>query len=141
MAEQKTKPTGQKVTDFLDKVEPQEKRKDSYEILAMMKDITGVEPYMWGPSIVGFGTYHYKYDSGHEGDTCITGFSPRKPAITLYVLLGLGDKADLLKKLGPHKASKGCLYIKRLSDIDKTVLKRIIESAVTEIKRKGGETI
>jgi hypothetical protein len=101
-----------------------------------MKKITGEEPKMWGPTIVGFGQYHYKYESGHEGEACLTGFSPRKQNLTLYVMPGLAESTDLLKKLGKHKAAKGCLYIKRLADVDLDVLKKLIKNTVDFLKKK-----
>src|SRR5687768_4959518 len=111
MAEQKTKPTEQSVESFLDKVPDEKVRDDCFALVKLMKKVTGSAPKMWGPTIVGFGKYHYKYESGHEGDACLTGFSPRKQNITLYVMPGATQHADLLKKLGKHKAGKGCLYI------------------------------
>lgn len=91
---------------------------------------------MWGPSIVGFGKYHYKYDSGHEGEICLTGFSPRKRNISLYVLAGFPGQADLLKKIGKHKAGKGCLYIKKLEDVNVSILESLIEQSVDFLKKK-----
>lgn len=101
-----------------------------------MKKVTGSNPRMWGPSIVGFGSYHYKYDSGHEGDSCLTGFSPRTGNISLYVMLSSSDNTDLLNKLGKHKASKGCLYIKKLEDVDTKVLEILIKKGVDYLKKK-----
>jgi uncharacterized protein DUF1801 len=118
MAEQKTKPTTASVDAFLAKVPSEKMRQDSYALVKIMKRVTGDDPVMWGPSIVGFGGYHYKYDSGHEGDMCITGFSPRKAAISLYVLAGYPGQTELLKRLGKHKAAVGCLYINKLDDVD-----------------------
>jgi hypothetical protein len=134
--ELKTKATKSSVEKFLDSIESEQKRADSYAILDMMQKATKEEPKMWGPSIVGFGTYHYKYDSGHEGDMCMIGFSPRKAALTLYVMLGSGVTEDLLEKLGKHKASKGCLYIKKLEDVDTKVLNEIIKRTVKHMKVK-----
>jgi hypothetical protein len=129
MAETKTKPTAVSVEAFLDAVPDVQKRADSYVLLKMMQEITGEKPKMWGPSIVGFGQYHYVYASGHEGDMCRTGFSPRKAALTIYFMAGLEARfASQLKKLGKHKASKACLYIKKLADVDLVVLREMIEA-------------
>ena len=136
MAEQKTKPTEQSVSNFLDTIENEQVRDDCYALVKLMKKITGAEPKMWGPSIIGFGKYHYKYDSGHEGDSCLTGFSPRKQNISLYVMLGIMDNEDLLKKLGKHKAAKGCLYIKKLDDVDIAVLEKLIKRSVDTLRKK-----
>ncbi len=136
MAEQKTKPTDQSVESFLDKVPDEKVRDDCYTIIKLMKKATGSTPKMWGPAIIGFGKYHYKYDSGHEGDACLTGFSPRKPNITLYVMANFASREDLLKKLGKHKASKACLYIKKLEDVNVTVLEQLIKKSVDFIKKK-----
>lgn len=136
MAEPKTKPTQQSVQDFLDKIENEQVRDDCYTLIKLMKKATGSEPKMWGPSIVGFGKYHYKYDSGHEGDSCLTGFSPRKQNISLYVMLGIMDNQDLLKDLGKHKAAKGCLYIKKLDDVNMNVLEKLVKRSVETLKKK-----
>jgi hypothetical protein len=135
MKEAVTQPTSSSVTAFLDSVEPLQKRKDCYEILELMRDVTGQKPVMWGKSIVGFGSYHYKYASGHEGDSCLVGFAPRKDKISLYVMLGLGDK-KLLSSLGKHKAGVGCLYITKLEDVKKDVLRDIIAKSVSEITQR-----
>jgi hypothetical protein len=139
MAEQKTKPTQQSVKEFIDQVPNATMRDDSDTLIRLMKKITGEEPKMWGPSIIGFGSYHYKYDSGHEGDICITGFSPRKQAISVYTLVGCEGQGDLLKKLGKHKAAVGCLYIKKLEDVDLDVLETLIRRSITHIKKKFGK--
>jgi hypothetical protein len=136
MAEQKTKPTAISVQSFLDQVPDESVRDDCQELINIMKKITGEKPKMWGPSIVGFGQYHYKYDSGHEGDACLTGFSPRKQNLTLYVMPGFAESTHLLEKLGKHKAAKGCLYIKRLADVDVEVLKKLIKNTVDYLKKK-----
>jgi hypothetical protein len=101
-----------------------------------MKKVTGSAPVMWGPTIIGFGKYHYKYESGHEGYACLTGFSPRKPNITLYVMPGAVDSNPLLEKLGKHKAGKGCLYIKKLADVDLKVLEKLVKQSVDFLKKK-----
>jgi hypothetical protein len=131
MAEQKTKPTGASVDSFLNAVANEQQRADSFRILDMMREITGQTPRMWGPTMVGFGVFHYVYDSGHEGDIFLTGFSPRKNALTLYFMAGLDKRFSAqLKKLGKAKASKGCLYIKKLADVDLDVLQDMIRANV-----------
>ncbi len=135
MSGNKTKPTNKKAEDFLKTVEHAQKRADSYEILKMMKEITGEKPVMWGESIIGFGDYHYKYKSGREGDWFRVGFSPRKQSLTLYLMYGLEDKLkEDLTKLGKHKLGKGCLYINKLADIDTEVLKTLIKKSDEGIK-------
>jgi hypothetical protein len=130
MAELKTKATDASVTDFLNSVEDEQKRKDCFEVLKIMRQATKSEPKMWGPSIVGFGDYHYVYESGRENDWFLAGFSPRKQNLTLYIMSGFDRYHELLKKLGKHSTGKGCLYIKRLADIDMKVLKELVESSV-----------
>ena len=136
MEELKTKVSKASVEKFLNSVKDEQKRKDSYKILEMMKKITKEEPKMWGPSIVGFGSYHYKYVSGHEGDMCIAGFSPRKEALTIYILPGFEKYDSLMKKLGKYKTGKSCLYIKKLADVDIKVLKELISESVKYMKNK-----
>lgn len=136
MAEQKTKPTEQSVESFIDNIEDEKVRDDCKILIKLMKKVTGSTPKMWGPSIIGFGKYHYKYESGHEGDSCLTGFSPRKQNISLYVMPGTNEHSDLLKKLGKHKASKGCLYIKKVEDIDLGILEKIIGQSVKSLQKK-----
>jgi hypothetical protein len=132
--ELKTKATKSSVEKFLDAIESEQKRDDSYAILDMMEKATKEEPKMWGPSIIGFGTYHYKYDSGHEGDMCMIGFSPRKAALTLYILMGFDGYNELMQKLGRYKTSKACLYIKKLDDIDIKVLQELVTLSVKYTK-------
>lgn len=135
MSELKTKPTSQNAKDFLNKVEPEEKRLDSLVILDLMQKVTGEKAVMWGTAIMGFGSYHYKSErSKQEGDWPLIGFSPRKQNLTFYIMAGLKDNKQLLKKLGKHKISGGCLYIKRLSDIDITVLSKLIEKSYLQKK-------
>lgn len=136
MSELKTRPNKASVEKFLDTIENEKKRKDSYRILELMKDITGEKPTMWGHSIIGFGTYHYKYPSGTEGNWMLTGFSPRKQALTLYIMSGFKKYDDLLSRLGNYKTGKSCLYIKKLEDIDEKVLKKMIKSSVDDIKKR-----
>ncbi|MDQ5972440.1 MAG: hypothetical protein QG553_599 [Patescibacteria group bacterium] len=126
MSDNKTQPTKQSVAQFIDAVEDPQKRADSHQLIKMMTDITGEKPVMWGPTMIGFGSYHYKYESGREGDFMVVGFSPRKAALVLYGLIYYDKGQELLKELGPHKAGKGCLYIKRLADIDQGVLGEMI---------------
>ena len=126
MSENKTKPTDESVTAFLDAIENEQRRDDCYTVLEIMRSITGEAPKMWGPSIVGFGNYHYKYESGREGDFFKAGFSPRKQNLTRYIMGGFSKYDELLAKLGKHTHGKSCLYIKKLEDIDQEVLKEMI---------------
>ena len=121
---------------FIDKVKNEVKRKDSHELVAMMSDITGAPPKMWGPSIVGFGTYHYVYASGREGEICATGFSPRAGTLVVYLGWGL-ENEKLMAKLGKHKHGKGCLYINKLDDVDRGILRKLIEYSVAELRKRG----
>jgi hypothetical protein len=134
MAELKTQPNAQSVEDFLNAVESETKRQDSFNILELMRQETGDEPIMWGDSIVGFGTYKYKYASGREGEWPVTGFSPRKQNLTLYIMSGFEEYDDLLKKLGKHSTGKSCLYIKKLEDIDQDVLRELVNKSVEHMK-------
>lgn len=127
MAEAKTKPTKQSVEKFIKSIPNEETRADCRTIAKLMTEATGAEPQMWGSSIVGFGVKHYKYASGREGDWPIIGFSPRKQNLTLYAMAGLDE--ELLKSLGKHSLGKGCLYFKRLSDVDLPTLKKVIKTA------------
>lgn len=137
MAELKTVPTRASVDKFLRGIADEKKRADCYQILEMMKKATHAEPKMWGTSIVGFGRYHYVYDSGREGDWFITGFSPRKQNLTLYLMGGFDGSGDLLKELGKHSTGKGCLYINKLEDVNVTVLRKLIARSVREAARAG----
>ena len=136
-AELKTKVNDASVKDFLNSVADEQKRKDCFEIMKVMKQVTKKEPKMWGASIVGFGSYHYKGASGREGDWMLTGFSPRKQNLTLYLMGGLNTHTNLLKKLGKHKTSGGCLYIKKLSDVDVSVLKELINESLKTMKKQS----
>ena len=129
-AEIKTKVNDASVEGFLNSVADEQKREDCFEILKLMKQVTKETPKMWGSSIVGFGSYHYKGASGREGDWMLTGFSPRKENLTLYLMGGFNLHQDLLKKLGKHKTSVGCLYIKKLEDVDRKVLKELIAESI-----------
>lgn len=129
-AEVKTKVNDASVEDFLNAITDEKKREDCFELLKLMEQVTNEQPKMWGTSIVGFGSYHYKGASGREGDWLATGFSPRKDNLTLYITGGFDSHQDLLKKLGKHKTSMGCLYIKKLADVDKDVLKELVADSV-----------
>jgi hypothetical protein len=133
-AEQKTKETSASVPEFLYGIENEQKRNDCFEIVQLMQQVTQHEPKMWGPSIVGFGSYHYKYASGHEGDSPLMGFSPRKQSITLYITTDYERFSRLLEKLGKHSTSKACLYIKRLSEVDRAVLKELMVEGLKTTK-------
>jgi len=135
MPELKTKERKASVEKFLNGVKEKQKREDSFKILKLMKQITKTEPKMWGPSIIGFGKYHYKYASGREGDWFLTGFSPRKQSLTLYLMSDLNKYKDLFSKLGKHKTSKGCIYFNKLEDVDMKVLKELITSSVKKHKK------
>ncbi|CAI2769038.1 DUF1801 domain-containing protein [Flavobacterium collinsii] len=126
MAKNKTTATESSVVDFINAIDDEVKRNDAFELIKIMQNISGFEAKMWGPSIIGFGSYHYKYDSGHEGDAPLAGFSPRKAAISLYVYLPHEKREELLSKLGKHKSAKACIYIKKLSDVDLEVVKKMI---------------
>ena len=134
MAELKTKVTGESVEKFLQGIPDEKRRADCYEILKIMKKATKAEPKMWGSSIVGFGSYHYKGKSGREGDWMLTGFSPRKQNLTLYLMGGFDTHVALLKKLGKFTTGAGCLYIKTLDDVDKKVLKELVQASVKRMK-------
>ena len=135
MAEPKTKPKSTSVEAFLNKVPDETRREDSFRIVEMMEEITGEEPTMWGKAIVGFGFYHYKYDSGREGDSPIVAFSPRKQDLTLYLNPRFEQKDELLEKLGKHRTGKSCLYIKRLSDIHEPTLKKLIRESAKSTRK------
>jgi hypothetical protein len=135
MAEMKTRPGKADVRAFLETVPDETRRADSFRVLALMEKITGEKPALWGPGMIGFGTYHYRYDSGREGDWFITGFSPRKSALTLYIMAGFDGHDDLLAKLGPHKTGKSCLYLKRLADVDMKALEKLIRASVTYMRK------
>ncbi|WP_018127064.1 DUF1801 domain-containing protein [Balneola vulgaris] len=136
MAENKTRPTDLKVSDYLAAIENDQRREDCTVIHDMMKEVTQKSPKMWGHAIVGFGTYHYKYESGREGDMLMTGFSNRVNAITLYVMTGFPRHQDLMDKLGKYKTGKSCLYIKKLADVDINVLRELIEASYEACSQK-----
>jgi len=139
MAELKTKQNVQSVTDFLQAVPDERKRDDSFAILELMKEVTGQEPKMWGDSIIGFGNYHYKYATGREGDWFLTGFSPRKQNLTLYIMSGFDEYDELLKKLGKYKTGKACLYINKLADVEISVIKELIQKSVSHLSGQGSD--
>lgn len=140
MSDMKTQPTAASVDAFLDAVEDERKREDARTVAAMMAEITGAPAQMWGSSIVGFGSYHYRYESGREGDFMETGFSPRQRALTLYIMAGFSEYGDLLAKLGKHTTGKSCLYVKRLSDVDQDVLRQLVERSVQYLRDKYPST-
>lgn len=129
MAELKTRVSRASVLAFVAAIKDQSVKKDCQSLIAIMKRVTGEKPRMWGPSIIGFGAYHYKYASGHEGDMCRIGFSPRKSALSLYLVGGMNTAGPLLAQLGKYKTGKGCLYVKRLSDVNLTTLTTILSDA------------
>ncbi len=136
MAELKTKATNQSPTKFLDTIEPEQKRKDSIALLYMFSRITNEKPVMWGTSIIGFGMYHYKSErSSQEGDWPLSGFSPRKQNLTLYIMHGNDKNKKLLDKLGKHKTGKGCLYINKLSDVNQEILATLIKTSFEYMKK------
>ncbi len=138
MAELKTKPTGASVKTFLERIPDDARRRDCATLLAIMKQATRSEPKMWGAGMVGFGSYHYRYPSGQEGDWFLVGFSPRKQDLSLHIMSGLAAHDELLAKLGKFKTGKSCLHIKRLADVDLAVLKELVRSSVAEMKRQRG---
>ena len=135
MSEAKIKKTAKSVDRFIEGVDPK-RQEDCRIILEMMRDITGEEPAIWGTSIIGFGSYHYRYASGHEGDSFLTGYSPRKQALTIYIMTGFSQYQALLDKLGRHKTGKSCLYLKKLADVDLSILKNLIQESVATMIRK-----
>jgi hypothetical protein len=135
MAGNKTVETGASVRDFIDAVENEQKRRDSRELVTLMEAISGSRAAMWGSSMVGFGRYHYRYASGREGEFFLTGFSPRKTALTVYVMPGLDRYAGQLERLGPHKTGKSCLYLKSLDAVDREVLEEIITDSVEYMRK------
>ncbi|MFD2616017.1 DUF1801 domain-containing protein [Terrilactibacillus laevilacticus] len=135
MYELKTKENDHSVIEFIENVESPKKREDAYRLLDIFTEVTGYQAKMWGPSIIGFGSYHYKYASGHEGDAPLVGFSPRKAKISLYFATGDSKREELLKDFGKHSAGKGCVYINKLADINEDTLKALIRQSVTFLKK------
>lgn len=140
LAQNKTVPTDQNVEQFINAIEDERKRNDSFALVELMQEVTGMEPQMWGSSIVGFGSYHYKYDSGREGDSPLAAFSPRKANLTIYNMGSLAERDDLLKQLGKHAISGSCLHIKRLDDVDLPTLKTLVEESINHIKQVAHST-
>jgi hypothetical protein len=130
MADSKTRPTELSATAFIDALPDETRRADAKRLIKLIESATGEKPKMWGPSIIGFGSHHYKYESGREGDMPLAGFSPRKGATVLYGLMGSGESEALLAKLGKHTTGKGCLYIKKLADVDREVLEALVVKSV-----------
>jgi hypothetical protein len=139
MGEPKTKKNKTSVEGFLKSVESEKRREDSFMVLDLMKEVTGEEPAMWGSSIVGFGSYHYKYASGREGDWMKIGFSPRKQNMTLYIMDGLTSYDSLLQNLGEYKTGKSCLYINKLEDVDQEVLKELVRQSVASVSDSSSQ--
>jgi hypothetical protein len=134
LAELKTKPTGASVTAFLDAIPDDARRADCRQVVEIMRTATGAEPRMWGPSIVGFGNYRYQGASG-ETEWFLTGFSPRKQNLTLYIMAGFARYPALMRKLGKHQTGKSCLYLKRLADVDRAVLTELVEASIEHLQR------
>ncbi|GAB4422833.1 MAG: hypothetical protein Kow002_12320 [Anaerolineales bacterium] len=137
MAELKTKRNKGDVSAFLKSVPDEKKQQDSFKILELMQEVTGEKPEMWGDSIIGFGSYHYKYASGREAEWMLTGFSPRKQNLTLYIMSGFDEYENLLAKLGKHSTGKSCLYIKKLEDVDTDVLRELVKQSVAHMRGKN----
>ena len=133
MSGNKTQPTDVRVADFLEQVEPGRKRDEARRLDAIFRETTGFAPVMWGPSMIGYGRYHYVYASGREGDFLATGFSPRKSAHSIYILPGYADFGDILGRLGKHKIGKSCLYVTKLADIDEDVLRELIRAGLADL--------
>lgn len=131
MAKNKTTQTDSNVTEFINNVENEVRRNDSFKLIEFYRSLTGFEPKMWGPSIIGFGTYHYKYASGHEGDAPLAAFSPRKDSLVLYFNPEFEDREKLLAQLGKHKSSKACVYAKKLEDLDMEVLEKMVVNCIS----------
>ena len=138
MAENKTKATKASVAGYIAAIEDEERRDDCTRLVKLMTSVTGQPAVMWGSAIVGFGSYHYNYESGHEGDMCLVGFSSRKPNISIYVLADSAAQKKLLARLGKHKVSKACLYVRRMSDIDDKVLRELIAGSIAEVRKRFG---
>jgi hypothetical protein len=136
MAKNKTTETVESVNDFIRSVPDEKKQSDSFKIVEIMKNASGYEPRMWGPSIVGFGSYHYKYESGHEGDAPLAGFSPRKDAISIYLGLAPEQRQELLKKFGKYKSGKACIYIKKLDDVNIDVFREMVIAGINNLRSK-----
>lgn len=140
MGENKTRPTGAEVDAFLAAVDHPTRRADARRLDTIFREVTGWKPAMWGPSIVGYGSYRYRYDSGREGEMCATGFSPRKANLVLYILPGYADFSALLARLGKHRLGRSCLYINKLADVDEGVLREIIRAGVDDLAARHAVT-
>ena len=134
MAKNKTNETESSVKEFVNNVENEIRRDDSFKLIEMITALSGLEPKMWGPTIIGFGSYHYKYESGHEGEAPLVGFSPRKDSLVLYFGTSPEHREELLSKLGKHKSGKSCVYVKKLDDVDQEVLSRLVISSITDLQ-------
>ena len=134
MVKNKTTETSVDVNEFINKVENEKRRTDSFALIEIFKSVTGFEPKMWGPTIIGFGKYHYKYKSGHEGDAPLAGFAPRKDSLVIYIATDFENRNVLLSELGKHKISKACIYAKKLEDLDLQILRQIILNSMTTVK-------
>jgi len=139
MVANKTRPTGANVEDYLAKRGNEEQRADCRELIALLRKVTRKPPYMWGPSIVGFGSYRYTYDSGHSGEAPLVGFAIRGRDLVIYLTAELDEQKALRSKLGPHKMGKSCLYFRRLSDLDRSVLEALVASSIADMKRRYGK--
>ncbi len=137
MAENKTVKTGASVDEFMAAVENKRRREDGLILLELMRDVSGLEPEMWGPSIIGFGSYHYRYESGREGDMPLIGFSPRKQSLSLYIMSGFDEYEELLGRLGKHRTGASCLYINKLADVDIGVLRELVSRSVEHMRGDG----
>lgn len=135
MATNKTAETSVDVNEFINKVENEKRRTDSFALLEIFQSVTGFDPKMWGPTIIGFGKYHYQYESGHEGDAPLAGFSPRKDSLVIYMATKFENRDELLSQLGKHKSSKVCIYAKKLEDLDLQILRKIIINSMTQVKQ------
>ena len=138
MSDPKTTPTGASVSDFLDTIEDAARREDARALTRLMGEVTGEAPEMWGPAIVGFGRYRYRYASGREGDWMLTGFSPRKREFSVYIMAGFQGSQALLARLGRHRTGKSCLYIRRLADVDPAVLEELVRRSVQQLRETWG---
>lgn len=138
MSQRKTSQNDADVNEFLDAVENPRRRSDARQLLDLMQAVTGEPPKMWGSSIVGFGSYHYRYASGREGDSLVVGFSPRKQNLAIYIMPGFSDYGEILSRLGKFRTGKSCLYVNKLDDVDLESLEELVRQSVTEMKRRYG---
>ena len=141
VAEQKTKPTGASVRAFLDGIDDDVRRRDAKAMVQLLREVTGLKPKLWGPSIIGFGSVDYTYESGHSGTTAIIGFAPRKANTVVYLLDGFDGRDDLLGRLGPHKLGKGCLYLTRLDRVDLDVLRTLLTESFAHVVATSGDRV